>query len=65
MHYQGALIKKAIAFQFPLSVVTIVATISGFTKPEVFYWKLCLVSQKISPYLVISITVTAVIGVRT
>ena len=46
--------------QFPQSVVTFLGT-THITKPELFYWKLCLISEKtavLTPYLVILITVT-------
>ena len=52
------------ALQFPQSVVTFLAT-THITKPELFYWKLCLVSEKtavLTPYTVIRITVTTITG---
>ena len=55
------------AFQFPQSVVAFLAT-THITKPELFYWKLCLVSEEtavLTPYIVILITVTTVTGVCT
>ena len=55
------------ALQFPQSVVTLFATIH-ITKPELFYWKLCLISEKtavLTPYSVILITVTTITGVCT
>ena len=48
------------ALQFPQGVVTFLGT-THITKPELFYWKLCLISEKtavLTPYLVIPITVT-------
>ena len=46
------------AFQFSQSVITFLAT-THITKPELFYWKLFLVSEKtavFTPYIVILIT---------
>ena len=56
------------AFQFPQGVITLFTAIAGITKPELFDWKLCLVSEKtavLAPYIVILITVTTIIGVCT
>ena len=42
--------------------VLLIYLMTSITKPELFYWKLCLVSQEtavFTPYLVIRITVTA------
>ena len=42
------------AFQFPQSVVAFLAA-THITKPELVYWKLCLVSEKtavLTPYRV-------------
>ena len=47
-------------------MVTLIEAVPYITKPELFYWKLCLVSQEtavFTPYLVILITVTAITGV--
>ena len=55
------------ALQFPQSVVTFLAS-AHITKPELFDWKLCLVSEEtavFTPYFVITITVTTMTGDRT
>ena len=55
------------ALQFPQSVVTFLAS-THITKPELFYWKLCLISQDtavLTSYIVIHITVTTMSGVCT
>ena len=49
-------------------MIAFLATVTSITKPELFYWKLCLVSQNtavFTPYTVILITVTAKTGVCT
>ena len=60
---------NAKASQFSQGVVAFLATIHvHITKPELFYWKLCLVSEKtavLTPYIVILITVTTITGART
>ena len=59
--------RNAKAFQFPQGVVTFLGT-AHITKPELFYWKLCLISEKtavLPPYKVILITVTKFTGVCT
>ena len=55
------------ALQFPQSVVTFLAS-AHITKPELFDWKLCLVSEEtavLTLYIVILITVTTITGVCT
>ena len=52
----------AIALQFPQRVVPFFVSFFSVSKPELFYWKLCLVSEEtavFTPYIVIRITVTA------
>ena len=59
---------NAKAFQFPQGVETEFEYIASITKPELFYWKLCLVSEEtavLTRYLVIPITVTTITGART
>ena len=61
-------LRYAVALQFPQSVVAFFVTTSSISKPELFHWKLCLVSQEtavFTPFLVILITVTAITGVCT
>ena len=56
----------AIALQFPQRVVALFQRKTSMSKPELFYWKLCLVSQEtavFTPCIVILITVTAITGV--
>ena len=36
----------AIALQFSKNMVTLIVPVPSITKPELFYWKLCLVSQE-------------------
>ena len=55
------------ALQLPQSVVTFLASIH-ITKPELFDWKLCLISENtavLTPYIVVVITVTTITGVCT
>ena len=55
------------AFKFPKSVVAFCSCIC-VSKPEPFYWKLCLVSKEtavFTPYIVILIAVTTIAGVCT
>ena len=58
---------NAKASQFPQGVVTFLAR-THIPKPELFYWKLCLISEEtavLTPYIVILITVTNRTGVCT
>ena len=46
-------------------MVAVILMTTIITKKELFHWKLCLVSEKtavFTPYVVISITVTAMFG---
>ena len=48
------------------SVVSLLIFMDSVSKPELFYWKLCLVSETtavVTPNIVIRITITAVTGV--
>ena len=61
-------LRYAVALQFPQSVIAFLTTFTSISKPELFHWKLCLVSQEtavFTPYVVILITVTAITGVCT
>ena len=54
----------AIARQFPQRVVPFFLFFFSVSKLDLFYWKLCLVSQEtavFTPYVVILITVTSTI----
>ena len=56
------------ALQFSQGVVTLFTAIASITKPELFDWKLCLISEEtavLPPYNVILITVTTITGVCT
>ena len=56
---------NAKAFQFPQRVVTLFTAIASIPKPELFDWKLCLISEEtavLTPYIVILITVTMITG---
>ena len=58
----------AIALQFPQRVVALFQKKTSISKPELFYWKICLVSLEtavFTPCIVILITVTAITGVCT
>ena len=58
----------AMALQFPQRVVALFQKKTSISKPELFYWNLCLVSQEsaiFTPCIVILITVTAITGVCT
>ena len=60
--------RNAKAFQFPQGVITLFTSIANIPKPELFDWKLCLISEKtavLTPYRVIFITVTNLTGVCT
>ena len=64
----GPHLRCAIAPQFPKSMITDSVTGSCIPKPELFNWKICLVSQEtavFTPYTVIFITVTAKTGACT
>ena len=53
----------SVAFQFSESVITFLATTRYISKPELFNWQSCLVSEEtavLTPYLVILITVTII-----
>ena len=57
----------AIAFQFSQCVVTLIAA-GCISKPELFNWQMCLVSEEtavFTPYIVILITVTTISWVCT
>ena len=54
-------LRYAIALQFPQRVVPSFVLFFSVSKPELYHWKLCLVSQEtavFTPYFVILITVT-------
>ena len=56
------------ASQFSQRVVTLLTAFADITKPELFDWEMCLVSEEtavFTPYIVILITVAAIIGVCT
>ena len=56
----------AVTLEFSKSMISHLCTVPCITKPELFHWKLCLVSQEtavFTPYTVILITVTAKTGV--
>ena len=60
--------RNAKASQFPQGVVTLFTAIAIIPKPELFDWKLCLISEEtavLTPYIVILITVTMITGVCT
>ena len=64
----NALSCNAKASQFSQGVITLFAASASITKPELFYWKLCLIIQEtavLTPYVVILITVTNFTGVCT
>ena len=57
-----------IAFQFSQGVVPFLASMASISKPELFNWKLCLVSEEtavFTPDTVIFITVTTTLGLYT
>ena len=56
---------NAKAFQFPQGVITVFVATASIPKPELFDWKICLISQEtavLTPYIVIFITVTTITG---
>ena len=61
--------RSAKASQFPQGVVTLFTSIANIPKPELFDWKLSLISENTSvvltPYIVTLITVTNPTGVCT